>query len=162
MKPIPTTTKNWNWDLAIPIKVVEEGSFMNRINIKEVDSGKVWRYSGGIHPPERKSRSNQAPIKTMPLVESYYVPLSQHAGESGRILVSVGDKVLKGQALTQAMSPDALPVHAPTSGSIVSITEQTSTHPSGLKVPMCHIQADGLDTWQTRHPRDNFKKPESR
>lgn len=24
MKPIPTTTKNWNWDLAIPIKVVEE------------------------------------------------------------------------------------------------------------------------------------------
>lgn len=65
------------------------------------NSGKLWDFSGGIHPPEMKSQSNHTPIRPADLVETYYVPVKQHAGNAGNLLVNIGDKVLKGQPLTQ-------------------------------------------------------------
>lgn len=122
-----------------------------------IAKAKVWSYSGGIYPAQKKSLSNEDPIAHLPLFDTYYVPLQQHNGNMGRLLVKVGDQVLKGQALTQITDNTTLPVHAPTSGRIEVIEARSSNHMSGLPVLMCTITADGLDTPvpKTPHPSVN-------
>ncbi|MFZ7134737.1 electron transport complex subunit RsxC [Avibacterium avium] len=120
------------------------------------NSGKLWDFSGGIHPPEMKSQSNHTPIRPADLVETYYVPVKQHAGNAGNLLVNVGDKVLKGQPLTQGEGLRNLPVHAPTSGVITAIAPYIAAHPSGLPELTIQIQADGKDEWRKQHPIEDF------
>ncbi|GLP97886.1 electron transport complex subunit RsxC [Paraferrimonas sedimenticola] len=125
--------------------------------LEQIDQGKLWNIPGGIHPPTNKAHTSARPIATMAPVPRYYVPVSQHIGDHGRLLVKVGDKVLKGQALTQASGPRALPVHAPTSGHVVSIEPLQASHPSGLsEITLC-IEADGQDHWRARSPRLGFQ-----
>lgn len=120
------------------------------------NSGKLWDFDGGIHPPEMKSQSNQTPISRAPLPKQFFVPLRQHAGTAGNLLVSVGDRVLKGQPLTKGDSLRELPVHAPTSGRVIAIAPYVAAHPSGLSELSVHIRADGRDQWREQHPIDDF------
>ena len=124
--------------------------------LSRFNSGKLWDFKGGIHPPEMKSQSNTQPLRHHPLVTDFYIPLKQHAGTTGHLLVKEGDYVLKGQALTQGDGLRMLPVHAPTSGTIKSIKPYVAAHPSGLDEPAIHLQADGLDQWLERNPIDDF------
>ena len=124
--------------------------------LSRFNSGKLWDFKGGIHPPEMKSQSNSQPLRHQPLVTDFYIPLKQHAGTTGNLLVKEGDYVLKGQALTKGDGLRMLPVHAPTSGTIKSIKPYVAAHPSGLDEPAIHLQADGLDQWLERNPIDDF------
>ena len=119
-------------------------------------SGKIWDFKGGIHPPEMKSQSNQSPIQQSKLAHDFYVPIKQHAGTAGNVLVKEGDYVLKGQPLTQGDGLRTLPVHAPTSGTVKFIGKHVAPHPSGLTEDMIHIQADGLDKWREQFPLKEF------
>ena len=119
-------------------------------------SGKIWDFKGGIHPPEMKSQSNQSPIQQSELAHDFYVPIKQHAGTAGNVLVKEGDYVLKGQPLTQGDGLRTLPVHAPTSGTVKFIGKHVAPHPSGLTEDMIHIQADGLDKWREQFPLEEF------
>ena len=119
-------------------------------------SGKIWDFKGGIHPPEMKSQSNQSPIQQSKLAHDFYVPIKQHAGTAGNLLIKEGDYVLKGQPLTQGDGLRTLPVHAPTSGTVKFIGEHVAPHPSGLTEDMIHIQADGLDKWREQFPLEEF------
>ena len=120
------------------------------------NSGKIWDFKGGIHPPEMKSQSNQSPIQQSELAHDFYVPIKQHAGTAGNVLVKEGDYVLKGQPLTQCNGLRILPVHAPTSGTVKFIGKHVAAHPSGLTEDMIHIQADGLDKWREQFPLEEF------
>ena len=120
------------------------------------NSGKIWDFKGGIHPPEMKSQSNQSPIQQSELAHDFYVPIKQHAGSAGNVLVKEGDYVLKGQPLTQGDGLRTLPVHAPTSGIVKFIGKHVAPHPSGLTEDMIHIQADGLDKWRDQFPLEEF------
>ena len=120
------------------------------------NSGKIWDFKGGIHPPEMKSQSNQSPIQQSELAHDFYVPIKQHAGTAGNVLVKEGDYVLKGQPLTQGDGLRTLPVHAPTSGTVKFIGKHVAPHPSGLTEDMIHIQADGLDKWHEQFPLEEF------
>ena len=124
--------------------------------LSRFNSGKLWDFKGGIHPPEMKSQSNSQPLRHHPLATDFYIPLKQHAGTTGHLLVKEGDYVLKGQALTQGDGLRMLPVHAPTSGTIKLIKPYVAAHPSGLDEPAIHLQADGLDQWLARNPIDDF------
>ena len=120
------------------------------------NSGKLWEFDGGIHPPDMKSQSNKKPISTLPLPQDFYVPIKQHAGNAGNVLVKRGDHVLKGQPLTQGDGLRALPVHAPTSGTVIDVLPYVAAHPSGLPEMSIHIKADGLDQWCEQNPIDDF------
>ena len=120
------------------------------------NSGKLWEFDGGIHPPDMKSQSNGTPIRTLPLPDDFYVPLKQHAGRAGNLLVKPGDQVLKGQPLTQGDGLQSLPVHAPTSGTVIDIAPYVAPHPSGLTETCVHIKADGLDQWRPQMPIEDF------
>ena len=125
--------------------------------IKAIQSGRIWDFDGGIHPPEMKSQSNNTPIRRIDLAPYYVVPLQQHAGQAGDLIVKTGEKILKGQPLTQYHGGGRiLPVHAPTSGTIVAIEPRTIAHPSGLSDLCVVIEPDGNDTWIEREQIEDY------
>ena len=110
---------------------------------------KIWDFDGGIHPPEMKTQSNGTPLRQVPLAQRYVIPLKQHIGAEGELSVSVGDSVLRGQPLTRGWGR-MLPVHAPTSGTVVAIAPHTTAHPSALSELSVIIEPDGEDRWIER------------
>ncbi|MEN0599882.1 electron transport complex subunit RsxC [Kosakonia sp. PSU_31] len=110
---------------------------------------KLWDFHGGIHPPEMKTQSNGTPLRQMPLASRFVLPLKQHIGAEGELCVRVGDKVLRGQPLTCGRGR-MLPVHAPTSGTVVAIAPHSTAHPSALPEMSIIIEADGEDRWIER------------
>lgn len=115
-------------------------TIMERLSV-----GQLWDFPGGVRPNQKKSLSNKTVIQSLPLPEYIYVPVKQHIGVEGEILVAEGDKVLKGQALTASKSPFAVPVHASSSGVVCSIKEHPAAHPSGLPELTIGIKLDGKD-----------------
>lgn len=126
--------------------------------IEKLNANELWDFPGGVHPPQYKSLSNQQAIAVLPIPERLYVPLKQHIGVEGHLIVEAGQHVLKGQPLTKSMNPFAVPIHAPTSGTIVNITPHVSAHPSGLKELTVEIEADMQDTWCALTPLTEYQK----
>nr|WP_239032345.1 electron transport complex subunit RsxC [Pseudoalteromonas sp. MMG022] len=118
----------------------------------------MWQFPGGVHPPQKKSLSNQQPIARLPLPDKLVLPLKQHIGANGQLLVNVGDKVLKGQALTKPTANWSLPVHAPTSGEVIEIKPMPSAHPSALPELSIVMTPDGNDTWCELSPVSDLNK----
>lgn len=117
---------------------------------------KIWDFDGGIHPPEMKTQSNGTPLRQIPLATRYVMPLKQHIGAEGELCVKQGDRVLRGQPLTFGRGR-MLPVHAPTSGTVVSIAPHTVAHPSALSELSVIIDADGEDRWIDRDGWSDYR-----
>ncbi|HGV0042512.1 TPA: electron transport complex subunit RsxC [Enterobacter ludwigii] len=117
---------------------------------------KIWDFDGGIHPPEMKTQSNGTPLRQIPLASRYVMPLKQHIGAEGELCVKEGDTVLRGQPLTFGRGR-MLPVHAPTSGTVVAIAPHTVAHPSALSELSIIIEADGEDRWIDRDGWSDYR-----
>ncbi|EHZ6871738.1 electron transport complex subunit RsxC [Providencia rettgeri] len=115
----------------------------------------IWDFKGGIHPPEMKLQSSQTPMRIASVPNELIIPLQQHLGPEGELIVQVGNSVLKGQPLTKGLGR-TVPVHASTSGVITAIEPMVTAHPSGLKELCVRIAADGHDTWCTLSPEPNY------
>ncbi|CAK2073724.1 electron transport complex subunit RsxC [Vibrio crassostreae] len=124
--------------------------------IEQIRTGSIWNFPGGVHPAENKKQSNTTDIVHARLPEEIVLPVKQHIGKPGNLLVAAGDTVLKGQQLTALDTGFTLPVHAPTSGVITAIEPRTTAHPSGLSEMCVVIKPDGLDTWIEKHPVEDF------
>ncbi|PTQ17571.1 electron transport complex subunit RsxC [Vibrio splendidus] len=124
--------------------------------IEQIRTGSIWNFPGGVHPAENKKQSNTTDIVHARLPEEIVLPVKQHIGKPGNLLVAVGDAVLKGQQLTALETGFTLPVHAPTSGVITAIEPRTTAHPSGLSDVCVVIKPDGLDTWIEKNPVADF------
>ncbi len=107
----------------------------------------IWDIPGGIHPAERKELSNRTPIQPAPLPKRLVLPLNQHIGAAAEPVVTVGERVLKGQLIAAANGFVSVPVHAPTSGTVSFIGPQPYPHVSGMLAPAIVIDSDGLDEW---------------
>ncbi|MFL9773851.1 electron transport complex subunit RsxC [Vibrio cyclitrophicus] len=129
--------------------------------IEQIRTGSIWDFPGGVHPAENKKQSNTTDITHARLPEEIVLPVKQHIGKPGNLLVAVGDTVLKGQQLTALDTGFTLPVHAPTSGVITAIEPRTTAHPSGLSEICVVIKPDGLDTWIEKNPVEDFSKKTS-
>ena len=114
----------------------------------------VFKFHGGVHPPEHKSESIKRPIAKLPMPSKLTLPLRQHVGNLPKLRVQVGANVLKGQLLAEAEGSVSAAIHAPTSGTITAIDEQVIPHPSGLKDHCITLAPDGLDAWTTLQPTD--------
>ncbi|MCA6220853.1 electron transport complex subunit RsxC [Photorhabdus antumapuensis] len=121
-----------------------------------LNKNKIWDFAGGIHPPEMKLQSSQTPLRIAPLPEELIIPLQQHLGTEGELLVKVGDEVLKGQPLTFGTGR-TVPVHASTSGTIIAIEPCITAHPSGLKELCVRLRPDGEDQWCERIQTPNYQ-----
>jgi len=110
-------------------------------------SRRIWDFPGGVHPPENKRQSSVQAIQPYTIPEYVVIPLQQHIGVPAKPCVAVGDRVLKGQKLGDAGGFVSLPVHASTSGTVISIDLHVVQHPSGMDSLCITIQTDGADQW---------------
>ncbi|MCL4121628.1 UNVERIFIED_CONTAM: hypothetical protein GTU68_046909 [Idotea baltica] len=125
--------------------------------IEQIKQGQLWDFHGGIHPPENKRISTQNRIQQAGVPSELILPLKQHIGSKGDILVTVGETVLKGQPLTQGNIAMCVPIHAPTSGTVTAIEPRTVAHPSGLTDLCIVIESDNQDQWiADRNPISDF------
>ena len=125
--------------------------------IAKIRAGKTWRFHGGIHPAEHKDESAGTPIERLEPASVYIVPVRQHSGDAGTIVVKAGDYVRKGDPLTRSSGRRDLPVSTPTSGTIAKIGLHTAPHQSGLPDLEITITPDGKDEWRERHPIEDFR-----
>ena len=126
--------------------------------LEQIKKGTVWAFPGGVHPPQQKTLSNSAQIARLPLPDKLVVPLKQHIGANGKLIVEKGQHVLKGQPLTTPAANWSVPVHAPTSGTITDIAPMPSAHPSALPELSIIIEPDGNDEWCNLNPAINPAK----
>ena len=115
---------------------------------------RLFKFNGGVHPPEHKQESAVSPIRPVQMPDRLVLPLRQHIGSVGKLQVTVGDKVLKGQLLAAPEGMISAAVHAPTSGTITAIDQQMIPHASGLPDLCITLEADGEDRWIDRQPLD--------
>ncbi len=108
---------------------------------------KLWTIPGGIHPPDQKAQSLTRPLAPAELPKRLTIPLQQHLGAPAKPLVSVGDRVLKGQMIGEPGGFISAAVHASSSGTVVEIGDFPIPHPSGLSGPCIVIETDGRDEW---------------
>lgn len=97
----------------------------------------AYDFPGGIHPPERKQRSNQTPPIETPLPSRVTLPLQQHRGQPATPCVSQGDLVKAGSVIAMREGMISSALHASISG---TVSEVSATH--------IIIDGDGHDTWR--------------
>ncbi|MDP1519961.1 electron transport complex subunit RsxC [Porticoccus litoralis] len=118
---------------------------------------KIWDLVGGVHPPENKHQSVQQPIGRLPLPEKLVIPLNQHIGAPPKLVVNIGDEVLKGQVLAEPNGMVSVGVHAPTSGVISDISDYPIPHPSGMSARCITLIPDNYDRWIEHAGLDDFR-----
>ena len=145
--------------------------------IKETNIIEFARHniSGGIHPQEFKSISNQKEISRLPISKELYIPIPQNLKHK-QLLISKGDQVSKDQPLLSLnddfSTTTVSQIHAPCDGIIEDITEQPTGHPSELARPVVIIKTNrqneenlsnqigssSLDDWTILNPMELVKK----
>jgi electron transport complex protein RnfC len=110
----------------------------------------LHQFHGGVHPLINKTQSNGTPIMVVKLPSKLVIAMNQHAGNSAKPCVEVGQRVLKGQAIGLPEGRVSSAVHASTSGTVTAIDHQVVAHPSGLPDICVTIVPDGLDEWAER------------
>ncbi|MCP1622603.1 electron transport complex subunit RsxC [Pseudomonas nitroreducens] len=119
-------------------------------------NAQVWDFPGGLTLPANKQQSTAMPIQQPPLPRRLVLPLQQHIGEPAVPCVDVGQHVLKGQLIAEAGSAISAALHAPTSGTVIGISEQPYPHSSGLSAPAIVIDSDGADEWAELKPESEY------
>lgn len=102
-------------------------------------------FKGGAHPHDEKSWSADMAIQEMPVPERVIIPVQQHIGAPGDIIVEKGESVKKGQPLTKTSKFVSVPVHASISGTIQAVEKRP--HPFGTNLTAIVIESDGNDAW---------------
>lgn len=121
----------------------------------EVRSG--WRQlRGGLRVPRLDPIFREPYAITPPLSERFVLPLRQHIGEAAKPAVRPGDTVLKGQQVAIPAGKTSVPVHAPTSGTILEHADHPVPHPSGLSASCLVMAADGADREGGRLPIHDY------
>jgi electron transport complex protein RnfC len=117
-------------------------------------SRELFNFKGGVHPPGHKTESNTRPVHVAPLPRKLVIPLRQHIGNPAKPVVSVGERVLKGQMIGEADGYISAAVHASSSGIVSAIGPAVVPHISGLPDDCITIETDGRDEWIAHAPLD--------
>jgi len=102
------------------------------------------KFSGGIHPEDRKQSTEHLPIKRASIPRRVVLPLQQNLGCPNEPLVKVGDEVKAGQKIADAQKFIAAPLHAPISGKVARIAKLDNA--CGFDAPSLVIEGEGSET----------------
>ena len=106
------------------------------------DLGKLH---GGLRLDGHKLRSTEQPIFEVPVPGQLVLPLAQHVGDPAQPIVSIGERVLKGQLIAESEGTLGAPIHASSSGKIVAIEPWPISRRYGEPAPCIVIETDGED-----------------
>jgi electron transport complex protein RnfC len=57
------------------------------------ETQEIWEFNGGLKLQAHKKVSKETPIATLSPQKLYRLPVQQHIGEAGEVIVKVGDKI---------------------------------------------------------------------
>ncbi|MCH4810498.1 electron transport complex subunit RsxC [Vreelandella neptunia] len=97
----------------------------------------AYDFPGGIHPPERKQRSNQVALMEAPLPSRVVLLLQQHSGQPATPCVAPGDRVKVGSLVAKREGMISSDLHATISGTVGEVSATQIV-----------IESDGKDEWQ--------------
>jgi electron transport complex protein RnfC len=106
------------------------------------DLGKLH---GGLRLEGRKAIATQEKIQVVPIPSQLTLPITQHVGDPAQPIVSIGERVLKGQCIAILDGSLGAPVHASSSGKIVAIEPAPVSRRHGDNAPCIIIECDGED-----------------
>ena len=117
---------------------------------------RLYRFPGGLKLRHHKKIACELPLTRLKLPKKLILPLEQHQGSAGRLLVEAGQPVLKGQPLTASTQDRVVPVHAPTSGHIRALEDRPVSWPPNHKAPCLVLEPDGQDRWCELKPHPDW------
>jgi electron transport complex protein RnfC len=104
-------------------------------------------FKKGVHPKDNKAYTSRKAIESLPLPEEVFIPLQQHIGVPGEVIVEKDEEVKTGQVIGKSEKFVSAPVHSSITGKVKAVDE--FTHPLGTKVTMVHItKTSEDDEWE--------------
>ena len=103
-------------------------------------------FSHGVHPDGHKEQTVDRPIQRVPFMQYYTMPLGQHIGVAAKPVVSVGQKVMRGQMIAEAGAFVSTCLHSPVTGTVRDIGPHR--YLDGSFRPAIEIEADPYATQQ--------------
>ncbi len=116
---------------------------------------RTMTFKGGVHPPDGKNFSSDAPVENLPLPGRVFLPLSQHAGAPAAPLVKKGDMVKTGQKIGEAQGFISAPVHSSVSGKVSNVVDHP--HPVSGPIETIIIERE-QDEWIELEKHPDFEK----
>ncbi len=104
---------------------------------------KLKSFKKGVHPYGGKELSKDCEIKSIAAGSVLVYPLSQSIGAMAKAVVSVGDRVLKGQLIAEAGAFISAPIYSSVSGVVKKIEKRLVTN--GSMVESIVIENDNSD-----------------
>jgi electron transport complex protein RnfC len=104
---------------------------------------KVSTFRRGLRLPTRKHATEGTPVELVPPPGEVAIPLNQHFGAPNQSLVKVGDVVLRGQKIAEAITAGLMtvPVHASIGGVVKKIEPRLQSN--NTEGPCVIIENDG-------------------
>jgi len=113
-------------------------------HVKNIRRKRMESYYGGLYLRGCKDFSDSLALQNFPVPHTVVIPMSQHAGMSADPIVRLGDYVMVGQKIGEAVGVFSSSVHSSVSGHVTEIAPHR--HPnSSHDVVSITIQSDGKD-----------------
>lgn len=134
-----------------------------------------YEFSGGIHPEQHKTISNQSDIEDFPLAKELLLPVYQSKQSRRENLVSPGELVLFGQKLfdqeqlVQDYEAPKTATHSPCYGEVLEIGPRDFGHSTGLSMLSARIKTTSdeksptfptIKNWQLSDRQDLLNRVE--
>ncbi len=102
----------------------------------------ILTFKGGVHPYEGKELSKASAVQKILPEGDVIIPLSQHIGAPAKACIAVGDRVLVGQKIGEAVGFISANIHSSVSGTVKKIEPHLVA--TGNMVECVVIENDGL------------------
>ena len=111
-------------------------------------------FAHGVHPDEHKERTAGLPSQRIPFTDRYVLPLHQHLGAPAKAVVSVGQRVHRGERIGEPQAFVSASLHSPVTGWVRAIEKRR--FPGNRFVEAIEIEADPYATQrlEVRSPPD--------
>jgi electron transport complex protein RnfC len=113
---------------------------------------------GGLRLDAHKERSTSQPLRAATSAPTFILPLDQHVGAPAVPMVTVGERVLRGQPLAQPGERLSAWLHSPASGTVSAIEPRPAPRHAGAPSPSIVVTSDGRDEDFSATPPPDFER----
>jgi Na+-translocating ferredoxin:NAD+ oxidoreductase subunit C len=113
---------------------------------------------GGLRLDAHKERSTSQPLRAATSAATLILPLDQHVGAPAVPMVTVGERVLRGQPLAQPGERLSAWLHSPASGTVSAIEPRPAPRHAGAPSPSIVVTNDGRNEDFPATPPPDFER----